>query len=378
MQNAPLAKSSKTSQTLLFVVFIILGGIAFKALSLQPLLDYMHAKKWVAISCQVDKSELRTSVSHKAGQNRLYEINIEYHYIYNNKTYHGNRYNFLSFYSSGYSGKEEVIKNYPVGKIFTCYIDPKNPSNSVINRSADWYLLFAFVPLLFITIGFAGLLSICIKPEKNIRSSSQNEAGTLQETISQNKNFVVILFITLFWNGCVILMYYNWWLDLYHIHGSIPIFNTLLFGFFVIAGLLLIYGTFYSFLCLFNPNIKIKLNTDKILVGGQYTLNYQLQGRIERLNDISFTLQGKEESSQLCGRNRQTKEFVFYKQKFYQHTQRILAQDETAFEIPEDIMPSFYTLADKITWSIIVEGKIPFWPNMRHEFNINISPKTEE
>ncbi len=376
MQNAPPSTRNSILGYILFGIFVVAGCYTFKILSLEPLMNFIHSKNWVKVSCEVKKSEIQRSRGTKSD---TYKINIQYRYEYQNNAYSGNNYNFISFSSSGYSGKKKIIDNYPVGKQFFCYVDPTHPSQSVINRSFDWYLLLTLLPLLFAIVGILGIYTTYKQNNPTAltlrNSTSSTDMIVLQEASSPLKNFIIILLICLFWNGCVLIMYNAWWLDAYTQLGHIPIgasFFLLIFG---IAGLLLIYGVFYSFLNIFNPTINMKINAGKLHLGGEYTLRFNLQGNIQRLRNISFVLKGTEQTTNARGKNSQTQEHVFCEKIFYQQESRNLTlTGEISLSIPQDIMPSFSSAHNKILWAIVAKGSIALWPDMNHEFPITIYP----
>lgn len=373
MQNANSSKKNNTLGYLFFGVFVLAGFFAFKTLSLGPLTNFIQARNWVKIPCIVEKSEI---LSQRGKKNDTYQINIQYRYEYQNTSYTGNNYNFIPFYSSGYTGKNKIISNYPVGKKFFCYVDPTHPHQSVINRSFDWYLLLTLIPLLIFLIGIGGIYSL-YKNDNPSRASLQSSSSnmiTLEDPAGPIKSFLVVFLSCVFWNGCLILMYNVWWLEEYEKQGGIPIGMTLFSLFFVIPGLLLIYATIYSFLSIFNPTIIMRIKSDKLSLGKQYNLHYKIQGNAQRLSDISFILRGKEEAIKSGGKNRQTFEHVFCENTFFHQGRNMSSSGEVTLEIPLNIMPSFSAPHNKISWTIVARGSISFWPDMNHEFPVTIYP----
>lgn len=197
----------------------------------------------------------------------------------------------------------------------------------------------------------------------------------LRESMSPINTFLITLFACIFWNICNAIMFYHWWLPLYQEKGSIPIFNTLFFSIFIFVGLLLIFSVIYNFLSIFNPRIILELNTNKLVAGGNYNLSYKIMGNVQRLTDINITLIGHEIAASGAGRNRTQDDFIAYETTIYHEaSNRLRSTGETALTICEDFMPSFSGKNNKIEWFIVATGNIPLWPNMNHEFPIEIFP----
>lgn len=66
-------------------------------------------------------------------------------------------------YARGYKGGADYAKaqrlalQHPPGSAATCYVNPGNPTESVLKRNAPWQLLLLALPALFIAIGLGGL-----------------------------------------------------------------------------------------------------------------------------------------------------------------------------------------------------------------------------
>ena len=163
--TAPLYSNQGVNQprTLIFGFLAILGGLLFYFLGYGPFTKIIQAQHWVAVQAQVELSSVVTGIVRtKDGTRKIYKVNIQYPYQYNGKSYLGNQYDFNNFYTSDYTHPQNVLSDYPVGKKFICYVNPTNPSESVIQRGLDWYLLPGIMPLLLLGIGIGGL---CIRPK---------------------------------------------------------------------------------------------------------------------------------------------------------------------------------------------------------------------
>jgi len=68
------------------------------------------------------------------------------------------RYQFSTAWSGGYDGKEAIADRYPRGMRTVCYVNPKDPTDAVIERGYTWELLVGLIPLVFVGIGGVGLV----------------------------------------------------------------------------------------------------------------------------------------------------------------------------------------------------------------------------
>ncbi len=346
----------------------------------RPIMSLIQAQHWIETSCQVDKSEVIQNMSRNHGRSSsTYKVDIHYHYQYDGTTYKGNKYRFEDFYSSGYGDKQQIVDTYPPGFTFNCYVNPNNPSESVIVRKPGWYLLMSLFPLPFLLVGIWGMMDSFKKNDLYQSGDKLSQAKIktniiLQEEMSPIKSFLLILCFCLFWNGAVAALITQWWLPSYHASHSIPIFDTIFASVFVISGVILIYGVFYNFLCLFNPTMIIEISPGWLQPGGQYQLTYKINGNVNRLTDLSLKLVGKEVISYASGRSSREENATIHETVILQQVSKRLSPNGTAeLNIPLNIMPSFTSSHNKIVWTIVAHGNIPFWPDMNHDYVITIA-----
>ena len=72
---------------------------------------------------------------------------IHFRYTVDGQTHDTGRYRIMVISSSGRSGKQEVVRRYPVGSKVRAWYDPNKPDVAVIDNS------FSFFPAIFLTIG---------------------------------------------------------------------------------------------------------------------------------------------------------------------------------------------------------------------------------
>lgn len=74
------------------------------------------------------------------------------------KEYRSTRYHVKAgVSSSGFSGKAAIVNRYPPGTETTCDVNPRDPTDAVIERGFTSELFYGLIPLMFMLIGARGL-----------------------------------------------------------------------------------------------------------------------------------------------------------------------------------------------------------------------------
>ena len=132
-----------------------IGIFAFK--SVPTVVDWIDAKSWIAVDAQLISHDLK--VSH-GDDSTTYKATVRYSYDYYGQSYTGDR--------VGLSGGSDNISDYhqdwdqrfrqiaSSGMPFTVYVDPEQPSDSLVDRNLRWGLL-AFESLFLLVFGGFGL-----------------------------------------------------------------------------------------------------------------------------------------------------------------------------------------------------------------------------
>ena len=127
---------------ILIVIFVIF------LFSLSSIIDQIGTKDWVETKATVDFAEEREETTCDAEGNCTtdYWTHVEYIYEYENVTYSGSRYTFLSKMNSGLS------EDFPSGKEIDIFVDDKNPHESLMIKGWDGVWIEVFVVLWFISV----------------------------------------------------------------------------------------------------------------------------------------------------------------------------------------------------------------------------------
>lgn len=127
---------------ILIVIFVIF------LFSLSSIIEQIGTTDWVETKATVDFAEEREETTCDAEGNCTtdYWTHVEYIYEYENVTYSGSRYTFLSKMNSGLS------EDFPSGKEIDIFVDDKNPHESLMIKGWDGVWIEVFVALWFISV----------------------------------------------------------------------------------------------------------------------------------------------------------------------------------------------------------------------------------
>jgi hypothetical protein len=124
--------------------------------SVIPLRKVYRARAWLETPCVI----LSSAVEEDQTESGVYRILATYMYEVAGQRYSSSRYNFSTGATCGSRGKKAVVDRLAPGMRAVCYVNPTDPSDSVINRGITWDMLFCgvFAVILLITFGFVGLI----------------------------------------------------------------------------------------------------------------------------------------------------------------------------------------------------------------------------
>jgi hypothetical protein len=194
---------SRTGAMLFFSVFLIAGLVATWFLLLRPLARVYDARQWPATSCTVVSSEVK---SHSDSDGTTYSVHIVYRYTVNGRDYQSDRYNFMGGSSSGYNSKKTVVRRYPPGKPAFCYVNPRDPSDAVLERRFTPMMLVGLFPLIFVAVGAGGMIWAFTnksfrKPIEGVPPWQSRSDWAEGRIVFSNKTAMLVLWVvTVIWN----------------------------------------------------------------------------------------------------------------------------------------------------------------------------------
>ena len=367
---------------------------------ISPVMSIMDAKEWVATPCVVERSELQT---HTGDDSTTYEVDILYRYEFNGRTYRSNRYWFASS-SSNYDVRDDIVDRHEPGTETTCYVNPDNPSQAVIDRRWKSEMWFGLFPLIFVLVGLGGLVGVPVYrlrqagrrdttrqwlPDSGDEGGAAAQTGavafddtetagsvTLRPTLRRWGKLAGMIVFALFWNGIVSVFVYQ--VVTGHMEGDPSWFLTIFMIPFVLVGLGVIGGVVYNALAVFNPVVELTVNTKQPALGETLNVDWRIDGAGGRLQSLKITLTGEERATYQRGTNTVTDEKQFAEIPLVDEhdRQKIRAgRGSASAAIPTDTMHTFEARRNEIRWKLVVHGDVPRWPDVKDEYTLTLRPR---
>lgn len=379
----------------------LLVGLAFAAFFVVPASRVVASRWWDPVPCEILSSRV---VSHSGDDGATYSVEVRYRYEVDGRSFQGRRYRFLGGSSSGHEGKQKVVDALPPGSTATCWVDPDDPEQSVLDRGLSWEYLFALLPLVFVALGAGGLWVAwesrrrkrakarpiepgrAIEPGEDLSKEGRGllerlaEHEVLPETpppgelvlepaLSPLGKLGCLAGVALFWNGIVGVFVWQLWRQP---EWALGCFLTP----FVLIGLALLAAVPYQLLALANPRPHLVLADGRLAPGRTTTLHWSFRGATGRLQSVRIRLEGREKVRYGSGDSHTTRQRVFAKVSLVEESQRgLLAGGDVRLEVPAKAMHSLSGRNNWIEWVVTVHGSIARWPDVQDEFAVVVLPE---
>ncbi|OGV59747.1 MAG: hypothetical protein A2X45_16585 [Lentisphaerae bacterium GWF2_50_93] len=363
---------------LFFTAFLLIGLGVFYAIGIVPARKMLEAEKWNKIPCRIISGDV---ASHSDSDGTTYSINILYAYEINGTPYKSNRYSFMGGSSSGYDGKKKIVDSYPAGSSATCYVNPEDPSDTVLKRGFSAEMLFGLLPLIFAVVG-AGGLYYTIKR----RIASSGELGeyddgrsftdyasgdiVLKPVTGPFAAFAGSVLLCGFWNG--IISIFVWQAALGWMKGRPEWFLSIFLIPFVLLGMFFLFLVATSFISLFNPRPKIIASTRTPHAGGKLRIQWQINEKsAELFKHLSIDLECRR-GDRHDSRNRKNiiQKFTVADTSDYLR----MALGSSDIEIPGNAIAS-NDCGDGASWLITLKGRLRNRPKIELEYPIRVIPR---
>ncbi|MBB6428964.1 DUF3592 domain-containing protein [Algisphaera agarilytica] len=405
-KRAKGSKSGRVVGALFFSLFFFVGAGFGWFMFARPAIKLLDAQDWPSAPATVTSSDLE---SHSDSDGTTYKIKISFAYEYNGRRYTSDTYDFFSFMSSsGYRGKRDVVDDHPVGKQTTCYVNPKNPDVAVLHRGWSNNLWFGLIPLVFVLIGGGGMIAMLwggsrgksitqkatgtsrvgprseqewlpafARPDESDAVDGQIRSGkdTVTPTKSRWGGLLFVLLFMVIWDGVVAIALIKMLED-----GVSANWGPLLFMIpFVLVGIGCLIAAVYMVLSLSNPVVRMRFDPRVIPLGSPLRVDWSIDGRAERFDRLTLTVEGLERASYTRGTDTITDEHVFFEHTLYDaealdRRDPLAREGEAEMEFPANAMHSLDSDHNKIVWRIKVRGEIPRWPDVRDEYEFAVVP----
>lgn len=347
-------------------IFAAVGLLMIKPLLVDPMQKTQAAKTWNEVPATVVSSKVK---SHDSDDGTTYSPYIAYRYVVDGSEYFGDQYTFMGGSSSGYDGKAEIIRRYPRNMEFTVFVNPDNPSESVINREASWTLLFGLIPLVFAAAGIAIIIA-GFRAKGGSTPLDQKQAGEHVVALKGKSPKAKAVGLTLFagiWGGAIFLI----------LKSDAPILFPIVFGLFGIA---IAAGAVHAVLATFNPRPVAEITPGRIHPGTQVALRWRIGGRTERISTLTVSLQCLKVTTETRRSGSETRTSVIktpiHDEELLQSSQQHgIAQQAVTFTIPADRPASRPGNCNGIQWQLVFHGDIARWPDMKEELPFLVYPQ---
>lgn len=379
-------------------MFFGVGSLFLWMGAISPIYESMRAGGWQETPC--------TILSSKVAGNDSGRVEIRYSYEFDGVPLESDNFQLSNVNSGSRADKERLVAKYAIGTKHTCYVNPSQPSEAVIDRSFSWMSLgMGLFALPFVLIGLVGYFVTFFAGRwmRSAAETAQSEVGsplsvgnavlrstasssdfddedlveqegpvTLKTTNHRVGTFIGLLIFTLIWNGVISTFIFSEWDNIRQGDWS---FEHLFFVPFVLVGLGTILGTIYTFLAMFNPVPVVVLSRQLIPLGGDANVSWKFDGRTGMIRTLKVVLQGEESARYRRGTSTYTSTELFHEEVLLETSDPMeVAQGECDVLIPTDTMHSFNGGNNQILWRIRVHGDIPLWPDVKEDYSLRIVP----
>jgi hypothetical protein len=375
--EAPLSSArqpDKLPGRFVFGLFAVLGLALLVPFFILPVWRVREARSWIETPCVVISSHVEV---HRDSDGSTYRPVIVYEYQFQGRTYQGNRYNFMGGSSSGRAGKQAVVDRYPPGAAARCWVNPREPSQAVLNRGFAGEMLFGLIPLVFALVGMGGLVGMRRQAVAETAPSPPTilldaEARELRPGASRWGKVFGMFAVAAFWNGIT-------WTILIAASRDREWFALAFLSLFALIGAGLLAAVVYLALALANPRPRLTLRPGALRLGALQTLAWHLTGAVARLRHLVITLEGRESATYTRGTSTVTDRRACLRVVLAEVANPAeMRQGETSFEPPAGMVPGFKADCNKLEWFLRVRGDIPFWPDLDEEFPVEINAEATD
>lgn len=369
---------------ILFGVFFLFGFGLFIPFFVLPALKVAEARAWTPVECEIVSSGVRTQ---SGDDGDTYSVEALYRYRVDGREYVSNRYQFMGGSSSGYDRKAKAVERIPAGSVTSCYVDPEDPYEAVIDRGFGLDFLFGLIPLLFGLIGAGGLFfAFWVKRSARKQASLPSPSAVvatyktgpteLEPSLGPLGKLGCAAMVALFWNGIVSV--FLWVLVRDWRAGSPDWFLALFLIPFVLIGLLLLSSIPYSLLALANPRPQVRLSTRRLKAGETAQLDWSFRGATGRIEALKIWLECSKRETRTTETNRGVStssrtEPVREIPILERGEGWPLAFGSVSFRVPADAEPTS-SGDDAFLWKLRFQGRIDYWPDTFEEFEVEILP----
>ena len=364
------------------LVFAAVGGSLSVFLLILPAARLLSATTWEERPATVKASTVR---SWNTDDGTSHSADVLYEYEIDGRRWISNRRSFFPMSSSDYDDSKAIVDRYPEGSSTSCFVDPNDPAKSVLDHGFQLVYLIGLFPLVFLLAGVCliihalrtRLAAVPASPGSTGHTETYAAERVLEPEAGPIAKIIGILIFAFIWNGIVSIFL---WRAVQGMQSGNPDWFLMVFLIpFVLVGLALIVGVFYTFLGAFNPRPKLTISPAAPRLGTRVSVNWFFHGKISRIHHLRIVLEGHEKATYRRGTDTYTDREVFASLELMDTlSDWEISRGSTEVEIPEDTMHSFTSANNAIVWSLYVHGDIARWPDVSETFEIEVLPLTRE
>jgi hypothetical protein len=202
---------------------------------------------------------------------------------------------------------------------------------------------------------------------------------TLQPEISRGKNALAIVLIAAFWNGITYPMFGVFLMvsDAQDLTGWGGVAFYGFFGVFILIGVVLVVVALRSLLTLrYAPLPVLTLSAATVPVGDAANLSWRIEGRRDRVQGLTVSLEGKEEVQYISGTDTATDRHVFHQVQLYDSGGAPpMTEGRGRIAIPANTMWSWDARNNKIVWLVRIKMRLAGLPGTNECYRFTVVPE---
>ena len=171
----PASLAGRLGLTLFFLLFFTLGSV-FELLIVREFGHTLGQRAWKKTRCTISSSE----VQERTASDPPFAWAVSYRYTHEGQAYAGSNYRRDGGASGSYSDMQRLARKHPAGRDTFCYVNPRNPSQAVLQRDSLAFGLVIPLPLIFVAIGAGGAVLIWRRPAAQAETAIA--AGALRKS----------------------------------------------------------------------------------------------------------------------------------------------------------------------------------------------------
>lgn len=148
-------KAHPLVQLLVFAVFLFFGWINLPSMFWKPLHFSWTSDSWPETRCTIVSSQV---VETPVKRGTVYDVDFEYTYQVNGRSYEGTRYSYRPVLASGFQANKAIADRNPPGALVPCWFNPEAPEEAVLDREIGKSYLVGIIPLFIVAICSGGIL----------------------------------------------------------------------------------------------------------------------------------------------------------------------------------------------------------------------------